>query len=87
MATTRAGFTGLAQELASLVREQVPNVLEETGTKARYVIDIVVRNLFERGAAVGFLATDRESCTFVVGVHDDRDMIRARLRAYRKHRA
>lgn len=84
MAATRAGFNRLEQELVtSLVREKVANVLEEIGTKAQYVIDIVVRNLYERTADVGFLATDRELCTFVAGIHDDRDMIRARLRAYR----
>jgi chemotaxis signal transduction protein len=84
MAATRAGFNRLEQELvSSLVREKVSNVLDEIGTKAQYVIDIVVRNLFERTADVGFLATDRELCTFVAGMHDDRDMIRARLRAYR----
>ncbi|HEY6773793.1 MAG TPA: chemotaxis protein CheW [Oxalicibacterium sp.] len=84
MAATRAGFNRLEQELvASLVREKVANVLEEIGTKAQYVIDIVVRNLYERTADVGFLATDRELCAFVAGMHDDSDMIRARLRAYR----
>lgn len=84
MAATRAGFNRLEQELvSSLVREKVANVLEEIGTKAQYVIDIVVRNLYERTADVGFLATDRELCSFVAGMHEDRDMIRARLRAYR----
>ncbi|HWV63980.1 MAG TPA: chemotaxis protein CheW [Oxalicibacterium sp.] len=84
MAATRAGFNRLEQELVtSLVREKVANVLEEIGTKAQYVIDIVVRNLYERTADVGFLATDRELCAFVAGMHDDADMIRARLRAYR----
>ena len=49
MAATRAGFNRLEQELvSSLVREKVANVLEEIGTKAQYVIDIVVRNLYER---------------------------------------
>lgn len=84
MAATRAGFNRLEEELVtSLVREKVANVLEEIGTKAQYVIDIVVRNLYERTADVGFLATDRELCTFVAGLHEDTDMIRARLRAYR----
>ena len=81
MAATRAGFNRLEQELvSSLVREKVSNVLEEIGTKAQYVIDIVVRNLYERTADVGFLATDRELCAFVAGIHDDRDMIRAPAR-------
>lgn len=84
MAATRDGFNRLEQELVtSLVGEKVGSLLEEIGTKAQYVIDIVVRNLFERTADVGFLATDRELCTFVAGLHEDADMIRARLRAYR----
>ncbi|WP_084199258.1 chemotaxis protein CheW [Noviherbaspirillum autotrophicum] len=84
MAATRAGFTRLEQELVnSLVREKVGNVLDEIGTKAQYVIDIVVRNLYERTADVGFLATDRELCAFVAGLRDDADAIRLRLRSYR----
>ncbi|NMM38670.1 MAG: chemotaxis protein CheW [Glaciimonas sp.] len=84
MAATRAGFNRLEQELVtSLVREKVATVLSEIGTKAQYVIDIVVRNLYERTADVGFLATDNALCAFAAGLHENQDMIRARLRAYR----
>jgi CheW protein len=84
MAATRAGFDQLEQELvSSLVHEKIANVLMEIGTKAHYVIDIVVRNLYERTADVGFLATDRNLCEFVAGVHDDPDSVHARLLAYR----
>ena len=84
MAATREGFTRLEHELvASLVNEKVVTVLEEIGTKAQYVIDIVVRNLYERTADVGFLATDKELCAFVAGLQDDPFAIRHRLRAYR----
>ena len=84
MAATRAGFDRLEQELVnSLVREKVANVLAEIGTKAQNVIDIVVRNLYERTADVGFLATDRELCAFVAGLHEDKEAIHARLMAYR----
>jgi chemotaxis signal transduction protein len=84
MAATREGFECLEQELvASLVGEKVATVLEEIGTKAQYVIDIVVRNLYERTADVGFLATDKELCAFVAGLHDNQSAIRHRLRAYR----
>jgi chemotaxis signal transduction protein len=84
MAATRNGFTRLEQELVtSLVSEKVATVLDEIGTKAQYVIDIVVRNLYERTADVGFLATDNELCAYVAGLHDDQDAARLRLRAYR----
>lgn len=84
MAATRAGFKRLEQELvSSLVGEKVANVLDAIGTQAQYVIDIVVRNLYERTADVGFLARDRELCAFVAGLHDDAGRIRERLCAYR----
>jgi hypothetical protein len=85
MAATRAGFNRLEKDLVlSLVQEKVSTVLNEIGTKAHYVIDILVRNLFERTADVGFLATDKELCSFVAGLSDDEEIIRARLRAYRR---
>jgi chemotaxis signal transduction protein len=84
MSATRAGFTQLERELvASLAREKIGNVQAELATKAQYVTDIVVRNLYERTADVGFLATDRELCAFVAGHNDDEAAIRLRLRAYR----
>ena len=55
MTATRDGFDRLEEELVtSMVREKVANVLAEIGTKAHNVIDIVVRNLYERTADVGF---------------------------------
>lgn len=91
MAATRAGFGRLEQELVdSLAGEKVANVLAAIGAKAHYVIDIMVRNLYERTADVGFLATDRELCAFVAAAQttqgpdeDAIDAIRARLFAYR----
>lgn len=84
MAATRAGFSQLEKELvASLAREKIGNVMAELATKAQYVTEIVVRNLYERTADVGFLATDRELCAFVAGLDQDVDAIRLRLRAYR----
>jgi hypothetical protein len=84
MAATRAGFDQLEHELvSSLVHEKCANALTEIGTKAHYVIDIVVRNLYERTADVGFLATDRDLCEFVAGRQNDPGSIHARLLAYR----
>jgi len=84
MAATRIGFNRLENELVmSLVQEKVATVLGEIGTKAQYVIDILVRNLYERTADVGFLATDGELCAFVAGLYGNEEAIRYRLRAYR----
>jgi chemotaxis signal transduction protein len=84
MASTRHHFKGLEEDLlTSLVREKVASVMREIGTKAQYVIDIVVRNLYERTADVGFLATDPELCAYVSGLFADSDRMAERLRAYR----
>lgn len=84
MVATRTGFAHLEQALvANLVQEKVRHVLAELGTQARYAIDILVRNLYERTADVGFLATDVELCRFVAGLAGDREQARRRLAAYR----
>ena len=84
LATTRSGFSALEQALvATLVREKVENVQTTIATKAHYVIDIVVHNLFERTADVGFLATDHELCRYVAGLDDDGEAVQQRLRQYR----
>ncbi|HEU4777296.1 MAG TPA: chemotaxis protein CheW, partial [Telluria sp.] len=81
---TREGFSQLEEELvASLAREKMNTVLAEMATKSRYIIEIVVRNLYERTADVGFLATDHQLCSYVAGLGGDADTIRARLRSYR----
>ena len=68
MAATRATFRQLEEELVlNLVQQKLGNMLDELATRAQYVIEIVVRNLYERTADVGFLATDHELCRFVAG--------------------
>ena len=91
MVATRTGFAQLERALiANLVQEKVRHVLADLGTQARYAIDILVRNLFERTADVGFLATDADLCRFVAGADDGDDdgddvlaATRRRLSAYR----
>jgi chemotaxis signal transduction protein len=85
MAATRSRFSRLEGQLVvNLVREKMRNAMAELTTKAQYVIDIVVRNLYERTADVGFLATDGDLCGFVAGSNRDAAAIRQRLRAYRE---
>jgi chemotaxis signal transduction protein len=84
MAATREGFQRLEADLVqSLVAESLAEVMREIGTQARHVIDILVRNLYERTADVGFLATDAVLCRLAAGLDDDAQAVRARLRQYR----
>lgn len=84
MSATREGFQQLETELVhSLVGESIGQVMAELGTSARHVIDIVVRNLYERTADVGFLATDQDLCRFVAGLDTDQGAVLMRLREYR----
>ncbi len=84
VSAARAGFAQLEAELVrSLSAEKIDNAMAALATKSQYIIDIVVRNLYERTADVGFLATDHELCAFVAGTSGDADAMRLRLRAYR----
>lgn len=78
----RLSTAGGRSGLTPLVQESMGKVMAEIGTHARHVIDIVVRNLYERTADVGFLATDQELCRFVAGT-DNARLVLARLREYR----
>lgn len=87
LSETRDRFTDLQQRLVrQLGREGVAELAGELGSAAQCSIDILVRNLFERTADVGFLATDDVLCQFMTGnatarhaLHAD---LRRRLRAY-----
>ncbi|MDB5758394.1 MAG: chemotaxis protein CheW [Burkholderia sp.] len=84
MEAARSGFIALEQELvSSLVAEKLATAMAVLSTKAQYVIDIIVRNLYERTADVGFLATDSALCGFVAGVGGEPGAIRQRLQDYR----
>ena len=83
MAATRAGFEQLEQELVqSMVQQSVSGVMAGLATQAQHVIDTLVRNLYERTADVGFLATDSLLCRYVAGLADGAG-VQERLRAYR----
>jgi chemotaxis signal transduction protein len=83
---TREGFNQLEKRLiANLVQQNVSKVVQEFDFKARVIIDIVVRNLFERTADVGFLAMDEAIRQFILaGPDGERHQIVARLNAYRQ---
>ncbi len=56
---TRKAFEDLLDEpLVRLIEETFNKTLDELSSKAQSAIDILIRNLFERTADIGFLATD-----------------------------
>lgn len=85
---TRTGLVQLERDLvANMVSEKVRQVMQEAATRAQYALDLLVRNLFERTADVGFLAADLDLCRFLArvaaGAAPEREAVRRRLVAYR----
>jgi chemotaxis signal transduction protein len=84
MREVRVSFGELTGELLACLAEETLALARETlGHQARIAIDVLTRNLFERTADVGFLATDAA----IVSACLDRDparlaALRERLRAY-----
>ena len=69
MTGTRKGFQRLTSELlGQLGLETLKKVVQEIDSKAQVAVDIVIRNLFERTADIGFLATDDDIREFLVEV-------------------
>ncbi len=66
MSETHQGFQHLTSELLGQLGLEILNktVRELTG-KAQVTVDIVIRNLFERTADIGFLATDEDIRRFL----------------------
>lgn len=84
MAATREGFRRLENDLVqSMVAEAVTAVMTEISTCAHHVMDIVVRNLYERTADVGFLASDQTLSRYAAGL-SDREGIVERLKEYQR---
>jgi hypothetical protein len=86
MQDTRRRFETLQDRLiANLVKENVRKLELEFSARAQVAIDILVRNLFERTADVGFLATDGDIRTFLGEAESSPESVRAivgRLREY-----
>ncbi|MBP1679746.1 MAG: hypothetical protein H6Q35_85 [Proteobacteria bacterium] len=62
---TRQAFSNLSEQLLQrLCEETVKKLATELGAKAQVAIDILIRNLFERTADIGFLAMDTIICDF-----------------------
>ena len=77
-------FGQLRSELqGALVETRERETAVELGTRAQIAIDILIRNLFERTADVGFLAEDGAIIDDLgAGADADPDALRARLEEY-----
>ncbi len=74
MSGTRRAFGELAGSLLNqLGREALKKCLQETASKAQVAINILVRNLFERTADIGFLSSDEDIRAFLRNARDSTD--------------
>ncbi len=83
---TQENFASLQTTLIdTLMVESTQKVVLEIAAVAQVAIDILKRNLFERTADVGFLATDDDIVRFLAGddAPDERTAIEERLAEYR----
>ncbi|AFA49946.1 chemotaxis protein CheW [Acetobacterium woodii] len=66
MIKIQKSVVALKQELIeALILEKLKKMEQKIVSKTQVAIDILIRNLFERTADIGFLATDSEICRFV----------------------
>ena len=82
---TRLAFSQLAREMVEQIAQtHLQNCRHDLAARAQVAIDILVRNLFERTADVGFIATDAPLLGFVqapeAAAHAD---LQQRLQEYR----
>jgi len=88
MGSTRRAFAELTDELLGrLGEETVKKAVQGLRAKAQVAVDILIRNLFERTADIGFLATDADIRTFILehrekGSAESERALRARFREY-----
>lgn len=81
---TRSAFSRLAIEMVEqIARTRLENCRHDLASRAQVAIDILVRNLFERTADVGFIATDGPLVQFVMDPQQGASALQARLAEYR----
>src|SRR5262245_55708531 len=74
ISNTRRAFSDLASDLLNqLGTEALKKCLQDASSKAQVAINILVRNLFERTADIGFLACDEDIRAFLRGRAGDAD--------------
>jgi hypothetical protein len=80
---TSITFNELQEELVeALLDENAKKLNSELHSKAQIAIDILIRNLFERTADVGFLATDSVIIDFLTNDHIRLETMQQRLIEY-----
>ncbi len=76
---TKENFLNLTSTLLNhLAIQQIKKVTQEMNFKSQVAIDILIRNLFERRADIGFLATDDDIRLFLenfVSIYDDNSLL------------
>lgn len=76
MHRTQGKFGELQQKLTySLLRENLQKLVLDNASRAQVAIDLLIRNLFERTADVGFLATDDDIRVFLNQIQPNRNQI------------
>lgn len=66
MNSTKSNFDSLSEQLIlNLTEATIKKISTEMNSKTQVAVDIVIRNLFERTADIGFLATDSEIRNFL----------------------
>ena len=79
---TRIRFESMqARLIAQMADETLAQLSDDLGAKARCAIDILVRNLYERTADVGFLATDERVRAFCAAPLTQRQTEQAAMQA------
>jgi len=67
MTKTKEGFATLSSKLLNnLAKETIKKLSSEINSKAQVAVDVLIRNLFERTADIGFLATDDDVRHYLV---------------------
>lgn len=80
MTKTREGFKELTTKLLiSLGEESLNKTIQDMTSKAQVAVDIVIRNLFERTADIGFLSTDQDIRDYL------KDVLRGEPSEYQKN--
>lgn len=83
MASTREAFQRLTSDLLNhLGKETRRKAIADLRAKAQISIDILVRNLFERTADIGFLSADDDIREFLEGNACSRETLEMRFREY-----